>query len=94
MTLREGYQMLTNIIGVTADELRVGPRGTSPVLFSEPGFDAAVLHQGLMVPRTGDLPTTAYLVLGVLAANDEQLTAGKSNSAPSSRSDTSTGRRR
>ena len=30
-----------------------------------------------MVPRTGDLPTTAYLVLGVLAANDEQLTAGE-----------------
>jgi uncharacterized protein len=24
VTLREGYQMLTNIIGVTADELRVG----------------------------------------------------------------------
>ena len=29
------------------------------------------------MPRTGDLPTTAYLVLGVLAANDEQLTAGE-----------------
>jgi DNA-binding PadR family transcriptional regulator len=27
--------------------------------------------------RTDDLPTTAYLVLGVLAANDEQLTAGE-----------------
>jgi len=25
----------------------------------------------------GDLPTTAYLVLGILAANDEQLTAGE-----------------
>lgn len=32
-----------------------------------------------MSPRavTGDLPTTAYLVLGILAANDEQLTAGE-----------------
>ena len=29
------------------------------------------------MPRTGDLPTTAYLVLGVLASNDEQLTAGE-----------------
>jgi DNA-binding PadR family transcriptional regulator len=29
------------------------------------------------MPRTGDLPTTAYLVLGVLAASDEQLTAGE-----------------
>lgn len=29
------------------------------------------------MPRTGELPTTAYLVLGVLAANDEQLTAGE-----------------
>jgi DNA-binding PadR family transcriptional regulator len=29
------------------------------------------------MPRTGDLPTTAYLVLGVLAANDERLTAGE-----------------
>src|SRR6201987_2877138 len=29
------------------------------------------------MPRPGDLPTTAYLVLGVLAANDEQLTAGE-----------------
>jgi DNA-binding PadR family transcriptional regulator len=30
-------------------------------------------------PRTGagDLPTTAYLVLGILATNDEQLTAGE-----------------
>jgi len=30
-------------------------------------------------PRSGsgDLPTTAYLVLGILAANDEQLTAGE-----------------
>jgi DNA-binding PadR family transcriptional regulator len=26
---------------------------------------------------SGDLPTTAYLVLGILAANDEQLTAGE-----------------
>ena len=32
-----------------------------------------------MSPRasSGDLPTTAYLVLGILAANDEQLTAGE-----------------
>jgi DNA-binding PadR family transcriptional regulator len=32
-----------------------------------------------MSPRTGgdDLPTTAYLVLGILATNDEQLTAGE-----------------
>ncbi len=29
------------------------------------------------MPHTSDLPTTAYLVLGVLAANDEQLTAGE-----------------
>ena len=29
------------------------------------------------MPPTSDLPTTAYLVLGVLAANDEQLTAGE-----------------
>ena len=29
------------------------------------------------MPRTSDLPTAAYLVLGVLAANDEQLTAGE-----------------
>ena len=45
----------------------------------EPGSDAAVLHQGLMRARrtSNDLPTTAYLVLGVLAANDEQLTAGE-----------------
>ena|SRR5215218_605064 len=32
-----------------------------------------------MSPRasSGGLPTTAYLVLGILAANDEQLTAGE-----------------
>jgi DNA-binding PadR family transcriptional regulator len=32
-----------------------------------------------MSPRaaSGDLPTTAYLVLGILATNDEQLTAGE-----------------
>lgn len=32
-----------------------------------------------MSPRAvgGDLPTTAYLVLGILATNDEQLTAGE-----------------
>jgi DNA-binding PadR family transcriptional regulator len=29
------------------------------------------------MPRASDLPTTAYLVLGVLAFNDEQLTAGE-----------------
>lgn len=29
------------------------------------------------MPRHSDLPTTAYLVLGVLASNDEQLTAGE-----------------
>ncbi len=29
------------------------------------------------MPPVSDLPTTAYLVLGVLAANDEQLTAGE-----------------
>jgi len=27
--------------------------------------------------RSGELPTTAYLVLGILATNDEQLTAGE-----------------
>jgi DNA-binding PadR family transcriptional regulator len=32
---------------------------------------------GSLMPRSIDLPTTAYLVLGVLAANDEQLTAGE-----------------
>ena len=45
--------------------------------------------------RTSDgLPVTAYLVLGVLAANDEQLTAGEIKSAPNCRSGTSTGLRR
>src|SRR6185437_9185896 len=41
--------------------------------------DVAVLHQVIVSPaRTANgLPVTAFLVLGVLAANDEQLTAGE-----------------
>jgi len=40
---------------------------------------AAILQAIAVSPRgsSGDLPTTAYLVLGILAANDEQLTAGE-----------------
>ena len=49
-----------------------------------------------MSPRASSdvLPTTAYLVLGILAANDEQLTAGEIKIRAEFSVSTSTGRRR
>ena len=80
ITLDEGYQMLTNIVGVAPEDLAVGMRVQVQFHAGGSGRHPAVLHRTVVVSplRTSSgLPVTAYLVLGVLAANDEQLTAGE-----------------